>query len=35
MDVEGPGYSRLITARGLELAMAESDFPYAAFATSR
>jgi hypothetical protein len=35
IDVEGPGYSRLITAEALELAMRESDYPYAAFSVSK
>jgi hypothetical protein len=35
IDVEGPGYSRLITAQQLDKAMANSDFPYAGFAVGR
>ena len=35
INVEGPGYSRLITPQALDLAMAESDYPYAAFAVSK
>jgi hypothetical protein len=35
IDSDGPGYSRLITAEALKLAMGESDFPYAAFAVTR
>jgi len=31
-DSDGHGYGRLISARALEQAMAESDFPYVAFA---
>jgi len=35
IDIEGPGYSRLITAQALDLAMGESDFPYAAFSVGK
>lgn len=35
IDADGPGYGRLITARALELAMAGSDYPYAAFSVGR
>jgi hypothetical protein len=35
VDSDGPGYSRLITAKALDFAMAESDYPYAAFSVSR
>lgn len=35
VDVEGPGYARLISAESLSLAMAESDYPFAAFSAGR
>jgi hypothetical protein len=35
IDVEGPGYSRLITPQALDQAMAGADFPYAAFSVAR
>jgi hypothetical protein len=35
IDVEGPGYARLIGAESLRLAMAESDYPFAAFSVGR
>lgn len=35
IDNDGSGYSRVMTAQMLDLAMKESDFPYAAFAVSR
>lgn len=35
IDSDGPGYSRLMTARALDFAMSQSDFPYAAFSVSR
>ena len=35
IDVDGPGYSRLMTEKALDFAMSQSDFPYAAFSISR
>lgn len=35
IDVDGPGYSRLMTAKALDFALSQSDFPYAAFSVSR
>jgi hypothetical protein len=35
IDIEGPGYSRLITPEALDQAMANSDYPYAAFSVTR
>jgi Peptidase_C39 like family len=35
IDVEGPGYSRLITPQALDQAMAGADYPYAAFSVTR
>jgi hypothetical protein len=35
IDVEGPGYSRLISPQALDQAMAGADYPYAAFSVTR
>ena len=35
VDSDGPGYSRLISAKALDFAMSQSDFPYAGFSIGR
>jgi hypothetical protein len=35
IDAEGPGYGRVITAQALDQAMAQSDYPHAAFSVGK